>query len=127
MTDKIEQKVISMLDALQNGAVEIGGTVVKYAPDLLYTAEKIIQIDAAGRLVPAVIIFILGQWGLRKNVKWFKECDYSEEFLPGFFTIIFAIISIISAICLLNIWHWVAIFEPRLALAKQIAQAALGN
>lgn len=33
-SDAVQQKVVSMLDALEQGAVQIGHTAVKYAPDV---------------------------------------------------------------------------------------------
>lgn len=130
---EVQQKVVSILDALQNGAVEVGHTVVKYTPDVVDAALMVTRINglqhlfnALGLLVAFIISVIINKYVF----KWIKSTHRdNDNFFPHF---LFAIIGIelsILGINILNIifnaWYWVQVFSPKLYIAKQIIDKAL--
>lgn len=129
-TDKIQDKVVSMLDALQQGTTTLGDKLVKYTPDVVDAGLWVIRIDGIQEIAIAIFCLLFftigGYWFTKKLLSIFK--DVLDEgaivlaIMTGGISITFIIISITT---LLNIWNWVAIFEPKLYLAKQIIKDTL--
>ncbi len=121
MTDVVENKIVSILDALQNGAMEIGGQMVKYAPDVAATALMVTRIDGIQWMVVTVVALILG-FGLIWLAIKIEDHDATGP-VVGFGLGV----SIFGLFNFLNIWNWIAIFEPKLYIAHQIINTTLGK
>lgn len=134
MSDGIEQKVVNMLDALEKGAVHVGDVVVKYSPDVAEATLMVVRIDGVSSIatgvVAGVLCYLWFVWAnkLRKKA---DEASYADSALFGTASVVCFVGSVVafsvSMINLLDVWNWVAVFEPKLYLAKQIIKAAVGG
>lgn len=152
MTDKVEEKVISLLDALQSGVAHIGDQVVKYSPDVADAALWVVRIDGLGNLLIGLLglgmiavshaLFRKAVWHRGQHIiAWraYIETKGKEERIQKddadyhdfwrFITLLTSGFSgfagLIAVARFLDIWNWVAVFEPKLFIAKQIIDAAL--
>lgn len=130
----VETKIVEMLDALQNGAIKIGEGVVKYSPDVADAALWVVRIDALENIVFWLIFFIMFLLPLvyiKSIWAWCVSKEYSSNESSTVLGLIGLVASFIAAIIgffnLTTIWNWVAVFEPKLYLAKQIISATLGK
>lgn len=57
--DKVEDKLVTILDALQTGAVTVGEQVVKYSPDVADAALMIVRVDAAETLLWSLAMLLI--------------------------------------------------------------------
>jgi len=128
MSDKIETKLVSMLDALQNGVAEVGGKIVKYTPDVVNAAEWVVRIDGAQELVFSIFGLLLGVFSAKFLFKHAKIwCDNNGNpigYIGGIGAVVFSTASFFSII---NMWTWIMIFEPKLYIAKQIIESVVGS
>lgn len=130
-TDKVQDKVVSMLDALQHGVTTVGNSVVKYTPDVVDAGLWVVRIDGIQTLTFSILgllaAFILGHASYKFWKYLEKECELDGPVIvfPLFGGIITIIMIIGNTITLLNVWNWVAIFEPKLYLAKQIIDSVV--
>lgn len=152
MTDKAEEKVISMLDALQSGVAHIGDQVVKYSPDVADAALWVVRIDGLGSLLVGVLGFVAiaiavllfrravwhtVQYKIARELYWrtngkeeqiHKSTADTHDFWKfmlmtcGF---IMGGVGLTASFQIMQIWNWVAVFEPKLYIVKQIIDAAL--
>lgn len=129
----IENKTIELLDALQQGAVKVGDAMVQYSPDVVDAALQIVRIDGAASIFEGFVLGVLAYIGYkfcRRMYKALEDAKPTDDEVPlmlgvalsGPTTIVLAILSVSKVT---QIWNWVAIFEPKLALAKRIVEAAL--
>lgn len=131
----LEQKVITMLDALEKGAVTVGDAAVKYAPDVADAVLGVIRINGLSAVMTALISFVLlmfvGCFLWKVHKKWLAVDPEYLKGVTGFSLlgsiIFFGFASAVLITDVFNVWNWVAIFEPKLALAKQIVDAALNK
>lgn len=150
-SDAIQNKVVGMLDALQNGAVELGSQVVKYTPEVVDAGLWVVRIDGLNSLFWSLICFLFCSVVLYKIIpkaikhhndycsyrnansygrtpeekdEWTRVKSYKDSYDKsvlcwGIVTV--ATMAIVPAILTLTkVWQWVAVFEPKLYLAKQI-------
>lgn len=129
----VQSKLVEMLDSLQHGAIKVGEEVVKYSPDIADTALWVVRIDGAQQIVSGLMALavaicaakwlgVLWKWGREKAE---DECDGIYYIWPTFATAAMIIPVVFCAEKLLSVWHWIAIFQPKLWLAKQIISATL--
>ena len=127
MSDAIEQKVISMLDALQSGIAEVGGQVVKYTPDVIDATLWVVRIDVISAIFSSLVVFLVTALLSKKFYNELQNTEYDVD--KRVFCVIGLIGSSISALisflCLADIWNFVALIEPKLYIAKQIIEATL--
>ena len=128
MSDAIETKVLSMLDALQNGAVELGGQIVKYTPDVVNAVLDVTVIAGSQNIVTGLFWLILAIVTARICFKtdWGKTydditCDQVKKLLFGAVAIVS---SLVTTYYLLDVWNYVAIISPKLYIAHQIIEKA---
>lgn len=127
----VEGKLIEMLDALQNGAVKVGEQVVKYSPDVAEAALWVVRIDGAQSIVfgvagiPAACISVRLAKRYHAYLKSVKLNDEPPIVVVIFLWCLAAWASLASASCLLSVWNWIAVFQPKLWLAKQIIDAVV--
>lgn len=126
-TAMLETKVVQMLDALQNGATEIGDQVVKYTPDMIQAALGVTIISGIQELIYGLIWFIVFIYVFRywKTHKWTnKEAEQTKLVFSGIGSVI-CFIGTIDQLC--DIWNWTAVFYPKLYIAHQIIEKALST
>lgn len=122
----LEQKAIEMLDKIE-------AIAENYAPEVSELALQAVRVSAIGELLYGLIsiisvpvIFVVGT----RAAAFFKEKKKEDGMYSSWevgigmsfiCTIIGCSVFAISGIqVLFNVWNWVAIFSPELALAHQI-------
>lgn len=84
----------------------------------------VVRVEGISALVIGLVATIILVFSIRYCIMWFKEA--LSEGSDGHFAlgIISALVGILAAIfsfgTLLDVWNWVKIFSPEVALAKQI-------
>lgn len=112
----LEDKVVSYLDLIAKAAEKAGPQVMKFA----VAQERWNGIGDVTVGFFLFVVFLVALWVFNRNLK--AACD-NEDPATG--------LCIVSGICgllalvigcteLLNIWNWVAIFNPRIALFHDI-------
>lgn len=130
----LEDKLIGMLDALENGAVQVGEQVVKYSPEVADAALWVIRIDSAQALlsslawlfvcvIPAIFFYKLAKKFAKEENG--KHGDAEAVLWSGAFSAIFTGAAMIPASGLFNLWNWIGMFEPKLKLAKDIIERVI--
>jgi len=120
---------------LENKALEIitklDALATKYTPEALEMAVQVTRIDAIGNIIGAIIFIALTVVLIIKTppelCKWMNGrsdglaaigfCGLSGLFFASIISVGFV------ALVLLNHWMWVAVFNPKLALAHNIMGA----
>lgn len=105
----------------------------EWAPQLLRTAAGVAFWDGLGWIIVGIVLLILAIVGtvicvkcLRIDLSRDDRYDISNHGVVGLITGLSALLTLIpSLIILLNIWNWVALFNPELAVAKRIFDAVL--
>ena len=123
---KVEEKAVELLDKLDSLATQ-------YTPEVIDGATSAVTVTAIGELIWGVIgllsaylIFRAGKSLTAFLVKKKEEDGYWSMWEIGFGMssgiTIFActILTLTSVFGLFNIWNWVAIYNPELALAHRI-------
>lgn len=125
--DAIETKVVSMLDALQNGAVEVAGQAVKYAPDVTNAMLDVIRIDNLQSLIWGTVFLLLFILSTIFMYITTKKClsgsDWSGWYVLIFPTFIGSCTGLSTT--LLYIWTWVGIFQPKLYIAHLLVEKVM--
>lgn len=130
-SDAVQNKLVSMLDALQQGAFTVGNAVIKYSPDVANTMLDVIRINGIQTLIYNTLL-LTGSLGLFYYIKkswsksWFDE--YAGPTAAGVLGCIFIIISnamFINSTGLFNIWNWIEVFQPKLWIAHEVIRSAL--
>ncbi len=122
----IEQKVVEILDAAQQGAVKVGETIIQYSPDVANAFLAIVRIEGLAKLIPSILILVACCVFYRSFIRMWKwalsRYHYSidRHLFACIASAIICVFVIHALFCILNIWNWVAIFEPKLWLAKQL-------
>ena len=115
----IEDKAVELMEKLDKLATE-------YAPDVIDSAIEVVRVSGFGSLIYGLLAvgFIFSLWLAYKKIKSYEiDSAYEEPIWGGFFlvSIVGGVISVVVIIeTLFDIWTWVAIFNPKLALAHQI-------
>lgn len=130
----VEAKIVSILDALQNGVVTVAGQVVHYAPDIANTALMVVRIDGINDLVNlgasalAATVFTIVMYKLTKKASCNWE-DGDKYFPLNMVTGIMGILTSIWAFCsvssLINVWLWMKLFQPKLYLAHELIKSVV--
>lgn len=128
----VEGKLVEMLDALQHGVVKVGETVVQYSPDIADAALWVVRIDGIQFVMIAISCLL---WAIFAKILGKKLWVWARKVDPDFDSPAIAVPVIVWAsgvatfgialAKLFSIWNWVAIFEPKLWLAKQIISSVL--
>lgn len=122
---KLEDKAASLLDKLDS-------VLTQYTPEVYNAAIDVVQVSGISEIVSSFLciagtIFI--GYFLYKNREFFKEYDISTSniitdifMFAGWFGCMFMIIaSLVSMFTtILDVWTWISIFNPKLALAHQV-------
>lgn len=104
----------------------------EWAPQLLRTAAGVAFWDGLGWIIVGLVLLILGIVGTIVCVKclWIdlskNQPDISGHGVAGLAAGLGSVLALTPALTiLLNIWNWVALFNPELAVAKRIFDAVL--
>ena len=124
--DSLEQKAVDILDKLEK-------LTTQYAPEVLDAAASAVRVTGIGNIITgigsmvsaAIVIWIAKNFAniCRKKK---EEEGYMSEWELGMGLslavggITGSVLSIVFLFRLLNIWNWIAIFNPKLALAHKI-------
>jgi len=126
MTNDLENKLVTMLDAIQNGAVEIGGAMVKYSPDIADALLTVVRLDCVASIFyPAVWLLLLSVCGLFLSKHWNASWEASDGAI-NIVALIFLLIGfVIAGLFFLNFWSWVGVFEPKLYVAHMLVKKVM--
>lgn len=122
----IEEKAVEILGKLEVLAKQ-------FAPEVMDAAVGVVQVSGISRIAVGFILLSLA-FATYKISTWLyeffkkkKEDDgYLSDWEIGYTTVAvvgsmaFCVLVVIGALQIFDIWSWVAIFNPKLALAKQI-------
>ena len=124
--ETLEQKAVELLDKLEVLAT-------KYTPEAIDAAASAVTVTAAGNLLLGIagIGAAIFAWWVTKNFAtycrskyqedgWASDWDLGWRFGLGIGGIISGILALISVPYLFDVWNWVALFNPKLALAHRI-------
>lgn len=122
----LESKAVDILNKME-------ALTTQYAPDVTEAAFMAVRVSGIGDLIICVVLVLFGSIGIYMSGRFKKFCEKKKEEAPGYSSwgevgeviVIFAIAfggtsSLIGAICMFDIWLWVAIFNPELAMAHKI-------
>jgi len=118
----IEEKTVAVLDKLDALATQ-------YTPDVVNGAVTAVKVTAVSNLVWGAIglaCFFAIWWMARRTLAYyrckenFNDGDVVLSTCAGIGLIICGIFALTTAFSLFETWNWVAIFNPKLALAHQI-------
>lgn len=120
-------------EALEQKAVEIITNLEKLAEPAMQLTLQAVQLGAVIDIAVAVSAIVLITFGwLRygpKAINWIRDCDSAMDIPAGIALIIVSIISVIAyiAVCttLLSTTTWMAVFAPKIALARMLLEKAL--
>jgi len=121
----LEDKAVDLLDKLETLAE-------KYTPETIDAALAAVSVSGIGDILFGVFGLVgiaVASKPIRKLINYMHQKDKDEPYelwdlglCPTWATYSLVTLPLsIAAICnLLDIWNWVAIFQPKLALAHQI-------
>lgn len=129
-SDAMDTAVTKLTAAIEAGIKAVGTLGEKYGPEVIDSALWVVRINGINNILSNVLgvvlaagtVWVCWHYGLKE---W-RAHDDKENTNPAIimstsFGILFgSIIFIICASSVLNIWHWVAIFEPRLWIARKL-------
>lgn len=103
----------------------------KYTPEALEMAVYVTRVDAIGDIIGVVlfsslVLFLVFKFK-GKIINLLDEGDQPEVLIAIYSSLVLGVSLVMSAIVLvctlLNHWVWIAIFDPKLALAHKIIQS----
>lgn len=116
MNDKQLQLILGKLETLASQGVQVGADIVHFnAIGDLMSGGALAIIGIIG-----IIVFITGQRKYEDDV-----CEGIPHMVFGGATAVIGLMFFL--ISFLNIWNWVALSDPKLALAKQILEKVLSQ
>lgn len=125
MADKFSDAAAAALDKLTNLAEKYGSEVT----DAALLAVRVngvheLVLATVGGTMAAAIGYAAYRCG-KKAAAVLKDNPYGSGEIPYFFGaaglgLVSAMAGLINGIALFNVWNWVAIFEPKLWIAKRL-------
>jgi hypothetical protein len=121
----LEQKTVEILDKLD-------AAISHYSPQVYDAAVAAVQVSAIGELIIGFFFLIplvfsvkfarvANSYFIAKNEsERFEGWDTIQVCVAVVYAIIYAICLIVAINHILDAWNWVAIFNPKLALAHKI-------
>lgn len=132
MSDKLDASAAKVLDKISEGTeaavTKLGAMADKYGPEVVDSALWVVRVNglqtlafaAAGFLLGAVSFALFARPIWRWMLKHLDETDGSVLLPLVAFWCATGALAFGNALTLLNVWHWVAIFEPKLWVAKRL-------
>ncbi|MEM7468887.1 MAG: hypothetical protein AAF387_18625 [Pseudomonadota bacterium] len=122
MSNKLEEKALSLLEKFEDLASE-------YSPQVIEAAVEAVRVSAIGELLQAFIallLLVLVAWAFRWGLVQAKAIDCSENRVVARGTS-FVFLVLFGGICLIHIlssvgdvWVWTSLVNPELALAHKV-------
>lgn len=134
MTDKLENKIIEVLDLSIEGAKAASGKLAQiaeqYGPQAVDTVLYIVRLNNAGKLFEGVL-WVGVAYALFRVSRWCAEkaegADDPIYSLGGLFCGVGTLISVwVALFNLANFWNWVGLFAPELWLARKVFEKVVG-
>lgn|ERR1043166_1341375 len=136
MNDVFTQKVVEILGQLQSAVGNVAALAGKAAPQVVEYALKVKVYEGISSLVEGLLALLFAIIVLttmyRKRKAVIEAFDYANDNPPVIIaTIVFAVLSgialITGVITVCDTWNWVAVFDPKIALAHDIVQRVMGQ
>ena len=121
MSEKLEEKALELLNRFDDLAVQ-------YTPEVIDAAIEVVRFNGLSEIFQGVVGLLVFWFAGRASFRLIRKemvADIHEfnigDTVFGIFVGIAAVIGLIEAMSgLLDTWNWVAIFNPKLVLAKQV-------
>ena len=102
--------------------------LTQYTPAVIDAAEGAIQVSAISNLVGGVLIAFLTYFTIKSILSDLKKAENPDIFdwatQPFLFFMVKGVIAAIGAplafFTLIEVWHWISLFNPHLGLAHKI-------
>lgn len=128
--DDVADRAMTLIEEVAAAAKD---AVTEYGPEAWEVALWVVRVDAIGEIIVglflALLIVVTWCGAVRNSVEALKDDDAPPWHIMivtvGGFGI--AVCGICSAMKLLNVWAYAAIFAPELWLAKKAIDAVLGS
>lgn len=135
MNDLLQQKVVEILTQFQEGVSSTLTAAGKAAPHVVEYAIRVKFYDGLGSIVGGFIalfflILILGIMYRHRAaiIDSFEYCDAPHVSAGAVFFGLGAVILIFPAFgLLLDTWNWVAVFDPKIALAHDLFEKVMAG
>ena len=132
--DPLETKMIEVVTQMQHGVAKIGEVLYSAAPQAVDAILAIKVISGIDQLVVGliclIITVILGRVGM-KHYRKRIENEFNEDNIGAIFIGVFLALGVFgfgiaTAHHLLDIWNWVAVFQPKIAIAHDLLNIITG-
>lgn len=111
----VEQKAVEILDKLDALATQ-------YTPEVVDSALGAVTVSAIGNLITGVVLLLIAAgiaWACRRYWEALVEAA-DEPFVVVFGSLASLAPGVAGTATLLDVWNWVATWNPQLALAHKI-------
>lgn len=113
------------MNDLESKAVELlakfDDLATQYTPEVVDAALSVVQVNGISSILFGISLIIIVVFADVLRVKVFSKLNNQDKQVWSFFALVFMTISSIMAFFYLtSVWTWVAIFNPKLALAHQL-------
>lgn len=114
---------------------KLGELVQQHGPDAVNLAAQVVQVNAAGNLIVGVLALAAAGGCaalIKRPLKVVRE-ESAKDFMVRndarelfgvvgvvALTIVGTILAIVSAVSLFDVWTWIGLFNPKLALAHEV-------
>ena len=122
----LEQKAVELLDKLD-------ALATKYTPEVIDAATSAVTVTALGNILSGLVGIgaAIFAWWVTKNFAtycrrkkqeedWMSDWEIGWALGLGVGGITSGIVALYSVWSLFDVWNWVALFNPKLALAHRI-------
>lgn len=131
MSAKVEDKAVEVIDKVANAVdamtAKLATLAEKYGPEAIDAGLSVVRIKGASELIvgAAGIAVSVGAAGLARwaitrlgKAEPIDQDGYGFVAVASFFAMVGS--AVFSLHRLLDIWNWVAVFEPKLWIAKKL-------
>lgn len=138
MTEAVDNAITKLTDALEAGIKAVGTLGEKYGPEVVEAGLAVVRINGAGNLLTGAtcvavcwLLFRLGRpiytAGAKASAEYWKPStpagapDGSGRMVLGLGLMVAGgAAGVVAFISLVNVWNYVAMFEPKLWVAKRL-------
>lgn len=115
MLKELAEKNLTRLDGYADSLEEL---TKQYAPEVVDASLMVVQINGIQSLLLGLLLSII-TYCLYKAIRLIIKHEHAEE--GAAILVAFVLFTLGGAgFYLFNIWNWVAIFEPKLYIAKEV-------
>lgn len=127
MGDVLQAKVVDLLNGLSQGIGKYGPEALDLMLQGVYW-HSLFSLIIGGVLFAAFLVLLVVFF--KKTFPWAIQHDVSDE--CGSFAVmvngVAGIAALVVSLCLLfNIWNWIGVYSPKVALAHQIIEMMTGS